>query len=183
MTLARQWVDRLAFWLCTLPDRIIGEIEVSLLSVADPTALPAHVLAAEIAAHRLSPVDVIDATIAKIKAHNPKLHSFTETSFEDARLAAEAADKAIRFGHAVGPLFKELSQILPFNLDRTVRDQHFFDHCTFRSFFLFRQGHEAPAKPGKPLDGTGKSQPLGIGTMAARMLIWDSPKFKCRQWK
>lgn len=77
---------------------------MSLLNVADPTALPAHVLAAEIAARRLSPVDVIDATIAKIKANNPKLHAFIETYFEDARLAAEAADKAIRSGHAVGPL-------------------------------------------------------------------------------
>ena len=76
---------------------------MSLLSVADPTVLPAHVLAAEIAARRLSPVDVIDATFAKIKANNPKHHAFVETYFEDARLAAEAADKAIRSGHAVGP--------------------------------------------------------------------------------
>ena len=70
----------------------------------DLTHLQAHVLAAEIAARRLSPVDVIDATIAKIKAKEPQLHAFIETYFEDARLAAEAADKAIRSGHAVGPL-------------------------------------------------------------------------------
>ena len=70
---------------------------------ADPTTLPAHVLAAGIAARRISPVDVIDATIAKIKANEPKLHAFVETYLDEARLAAEGADKAIRSGHAVGP--------------------------------------------------------------------------------
>ncbi|HJS86728.1 MAG TPA: amidase [Acetobacteraceae bacterium] len=67
-------------------------------------SLPAHVLAREISARRLSPVDLVDATIAKISASDPKLHAFVETYFDDARLAAEGADKAIRSGHAVGPL-------------------------------------------------------------------------------
>ena len=35
---------------------------------------------------------------------DPKLHAFVEVYDEEARLAAEAADKAIRSGHAVGPL-------------------------------------------------------------------------------
>jgi aspartyl-tRNA(Asn)/glutamyl-tRNA(Gln) amidotransferase subunit A len=76
---------------------------MSLPRSADPTTLPAHVLAARIAARQISPVDVIDAIIAKIKANEPKLHAFTETYLEEARLAAEGADKAIRSGHAVGP--------------------------------------------------------------------------------
>jgi aspartyl-tRNA(Asn)/glutamyl-tRNA(Gln) amidotransferase subunit A len=71
---------------------------------ADLTTLPAHLLAAEISARHLSPVELMDATIAKIRANEPKLHAFVETYFDDARLAAEAADKAIRAGHAVGPL-------------------------------------------------------------------------------
>ncbi len=70
----------------------------------DPTFLPAHRLAAEIAARRLSPVDVVDALLARIAAHDPKLHAFIDVYADDARLAAEAADKAIRAGHAVGPL-------------------------------------------------------------------------------
>ena len=69
----------------------------------DLTHLPAHVLAADIAARRVSPVEVIDAVIAKVNAQEPHLHAFVETYFDDARLAAEAADKAIRSGHAVGP--------------------------------------------------------------------------------
>jgi aspartyl-tRNA(Asn)/glutamyl-tRNA(Gln) amidotransferase subunit A len=69
----------------------------------DLTHLPAHVLAADIAARRVSPVEVIDAVIAKVTAHEPQLKAFVATYFDEARLAAEAADKAIRSGHAVGP--------------------------------------------------------------------------------
>src|SRR5260370_1152026 len=70
----------------------------------DPSYLPAHRLAADIAARRLSPVTVVEALLARIAAHTPKLHAFIDVYADDARLAAEAADKAIRAGHAVGPL-------------------------------------------------------------------------------
>ena len=45
----------------------------------------------------------MDALLARIATHNPKLHAFVEVYAPEARLAAEAADKAIRSGHAVGP--------------------------------------------------------------------------------
>jgi aspartyl-tRNA(Asn)/glutamyl-tRNA(Gln) amidotransferase subunit A len=65
---------------------------------------PVHTLAAEITARRLSPVEVVEAYLARIETHDAKLHAFTEIYAADARLAAEAADKVIRAGHAVGPL-------------------------------------------------------------------------------
>ena len=70
----------------------------------DIAAWPVHVLSAEIAAKRLSPVDLIDVLLARIAAHDPKLHAFVEVYAAEARLAAEAADKAIRSGHGLGPL-------------------------------------------------------------------------------
>jgi aspartyl-tRNA(Asn)/glutamyl-tRNA(Gln) amidotransferase subunit A len=70
----------------------------------DVSFLSAHQLAADIAARRRSPVAVVEALLARIAAHNPKLHAFIDVYADDARLAAEAADKAIRAGHAVGPL-------------------------------------------------------------------------------
>src|SRR5207302_587472 len=73
-------------------------------SNTDPSFLPAHRLAAEIAARRLSPVTVVEALLARIATHDKKLHAFSDVYADDARLAAEAADKAIRSGHAVGPL-------------------------------------------------------------------------------
>jgi len=73
-------------------------------SAGDPAFLPAHVLAMEIGAHRLSPVDLVDAFLERIRAGDHKLHAFVEVYTEEARLAAEAADKAIRSGHKIGPL-------------------------------------------------------------------------------
>src|ERR1700737_5134107 len=77
--------------------------EVSRIAT-DPSLLPASVLAQEIAAKRLSPVDVVDALLARIEALEPKLHAFVDVYGPSARLAAEAAHKAIRADHAIGPL-------------------------------------------------------------------------------
>ena len=68
------------------------------------TSLPVHTMAAEIAARRLSPVDLVDEYLTRIERLEPKLHAFVSVNAANARLAAEAADKAIRSGHAVGPL-------------------------------------------------------------------------------
>ena len=73
-------------------------------SIGNPAFLPAHVLAREIGARRLSPIDLVEALLERIRAGDPKLHAFIEVYAEDARLAAEAADKAIRSGHVIGPL-------------------------------------------------------------------------------
>src|SRR6476620_8675589 len=73
-------------------------------SNTDPCFLPAHVLAAGIPARHVSPVDLVEAMLARLAAHDAKLHAFVDIYADDARLAAEAADKAIRAGHAVGPL-------------------------------------------------------------------------------
>jgi aspartyl-tRNA(Asn)/glutamyl-tRNA(Gln) amidotransferase subunit A len=70
----------------------------------DPTLLPVHQLSAEVRARRLSPVDLLDAYLERIEAKEPKLQAFVEVYAEDARLAAKGAEKAIRSGHAVGPL-------------------------------------------------------------------------------
>src|SRR4051812_17823172 len=66
--------------------------------------MPVNVAAREIAARRLSPVELVDALLDRIEALEPKLHAFADVYAAEARLAAEAADKAIRSGHAVGPL-------------------------------------------------------------------------------
>src|SRR5439155_238570 len=52
----------------------------------------------------LTPVDAVEALLDRIKKCNPSLHAFIAVYDVEARLAAEAADKAIRSGHRVGPL-------------------------------------------------------------------------------
>jgi aspartyl-tRNA(Asn)/glutamyl-tRNA(Gln) amidotransferase subunit A len=70
----------------------------------DLALLSANALSAEIGTGRLSPVEIIDAFLARIRARDQKLHAYVEVYAEEARLAAEAADKAIRSGHKIGPL-------------------------------------------------------------------------------
>jgi len=61
-------------------------------------------LARAIGSKTLSPVDAVDALLGRVVQVEPKLQAFTEVFAADARLAAEGADRAIRAGHAVGPL-------------------------------------------------------------------------------
>ena len=55
-------------------------------------------------ARTLSPVDVVEALLARIRRRDPALHAFIAVYADEARLAAEGADRAIRSGHRIGPL-------------------------------------------------------------------------------
>ena len=50
----------------------------------DPSLLPAHILASEIAARRLSPVDLVEALLDRIQAKDEKLHAFVEVYRDEA---------------------------------------------------------------------------------------------------
>src|SRR5687767_11798181 len=71
----------------------------------DLAAVPsAAALAADIKRKRISPVEVMDAAIARIEAHNPKINAVVIFGFEEARKAAKAAEAAIMRGDQLGPL-------------------------------------------------------------------------------
>jgi aspartyl-tRNA(Asn)/glutamyl-tRNA(Gln) amidotransferase subunit A len=72
--------------------------------VTDPEFATVSELSAAFGRRALSPLDVTNALLGRIERLNPTLHAFIDVYAADARLAAEAADKAIRSGHAVGPL-------------------------------------------------------------------------------
>src|SRR5438105_3546899 len=69
----------------------------------DPYASLAQ-LSAEIGSGKLSPVEVMEAALDRIARLDGKLQAFVTVYGEDARLAAEAAAKAIKSGHRIGPL-------------------------------------------------------------------------------
>lgn len=52
---------------------------------------------------KLSSVDLTKAYLARIAALDPKLHAWLEVFADEALMAAQGADLAIRSGHAVGP--------------------------------------------------------------------------------
>ena len=70
----------------------------------DLALLPVHALAARLQSRSISPVDIVDCCLARIQRFEAKLNAFVDVFAAEARAAAEAADKAIRSGHAVGPL-------------------------------------------------------------------------------
>jgi aspartyl-tRNA(Asn)/glutamyl-tRNA(Gln) amidotransferase subunit A len=76
----------------------------SSVDITKPWQLNASELSRAFATRRLSPVDAMEALLARIARLDPKLHAFIEVYGAEARLAAEAADQAIRAGQAVGPL-------------------------------------------------------------------------------
>jgi len=61
-------------------------------------------LALHIRQRRLSPVEVLDATLARIEARNPALNALVFLDPEGARKAARAAENAVMSGAALGPL-------------------------------------------------------------------------------
>lgn len=66
--------------------------------------LPVSDLSREIAAGRRSPVDVTEEFLERIGRYDAELNAFASVYGEDARMAARAADSAIRSGHMIGPL-------------------------------------------------------------------------------
>ena len=70
--------------------------ELAFMSLAD--------LALRIRRRQLSPVEVVDAFIARIEARNPSITAFVHCGFEDARKAAKAAEQAVTSGAALGLL-------------------------------------------------------------------------------
>ena len=68
----------------------------------DPTDLPIHRLVPAMAARRWSPVDLVEGYLERVRRLDPKLHAYIALYSEDARLAAQAAEMAIRSGHRVG---------------------------------------------------------------------------------
>src|SRR5215467_12759246 len=74
------------------------------MATSDPVWATVAELSQAFEARTLSPVDVVDALLARIGRRDPALHAYIAVYDADARLAAEAADKAIRSGHRIGTL-------------------------------------------------------------------------------
>jgi aspartyl-tRNA(Asn)/glutamyl-tRNA(Gln) amidotransferase subunit A len=73
-------------------------------SSTDPACLNVRELSAAIQASRLSPVELVETLLQRIARFDGKLHAFIALYADAARLAAQAAEKAIGSGHCVGPL-------------------------------------------------------------------------------
>src|SRR5689334_16168917 len=75
------------------------------MAAADPTALSLVEAGERLRRRELSPVELLDAVLARIAAIDPKLNSFTTLARADAlREEARAAEREIAAGRWRGPL-------------------------------------------------------------------------------
>ena len=72
--------------------------------MADLAGLSLTEVSARIAAREVSPVEVVDAVLARISAADPTLNAYLEVHAETSRAAADAAERAIAAGYHIGPL-------------------------------------------------------------------------------
>src|SRR3712207_4329390 len=61
-------------------------------------------LAADIRVGQVSPVEVVDALLARIERLNPQTNAFCLVLDDEARAAARSAEEAVRRGETLGPL-------------------------------------------------------------------------------
>src|SRR5215813_5380272 len=66
--------------------------------------LSALELAAQIRAKKISPVEVVDAVLARIERVNPTLNAFCTLTADEARDAAQTAEVSVMTGEELGPL-------------------------------------------------------------------------------
>lgn len=135
------------------------------MTLADDLAyLPAHELAARIRRRDLSPVDVVEACIARITARNPSLNALVYLGFDDARREAKAAEDAVMRGADVGPLhgvpvaIKDLFDFKPgwpatLGGIRALRDNVVDAHCAFAERMERRGGAILVGKTNSSLMG------------------------------
>jgi len=75
-----------------------------MATTLEPTALSLREVGDRITGGELSPVEAVDATLARIETIDPKLNSYIHVSDERARLAAKGAEASIAAGYHLGPL-------------------------------------------------------------------------------
>ncbi len=74
------------------------------MNATDLCLTPATDLAAAIRARQVSPVEIIEAVLARIEALNPRLNAFLAVDAERAREAAQGAEGAVMRGDSLGLL-------------------------------------------------------------------------------
>jgi Asp-tRNA(Asn)/Glu-tRNA(Gln) amidotransferase A subunit family amidase len=103
--------------------------------------LGATELASRIRRREVSPVDVVEALIARIEAVNPAINAVVTTSYARARREAREAAEALARGDRGGPLMG-----VPF----TIKDCHATEGVRSTSGLVARRSH-VPSRDGEPV--------------------------------
>ncbi len=100
---------------------------------SDLCSLPATELAALVRDREISPVDVVDQSLARIEAVQPKLNCFAFVYPEEARTLARKAEDAVMRGDDLGPLHGvpiAIKDFTPTKGKRTTRGSYALENWT-----------------------------------------------------
>ncbi|HSF29728.1 MAG TPA: amidase [Candidatus Tectomicrobia bacterium] len=101
------------------------------MSDTDLCFMPAIELAAAIRTKQVSPVEVLDAVLARIDRLNPMLNAFCLLTTDTARQAAQAAEQAVMRGGALGALHGvpvSIKDLVITKGVRTMRGSKLYEH-------------------------------------------------------
>ncbi len=101
------------------------------MTSSDLTYASATGLAPRIAGKEISPVEVIEAALARIEVVNPTLNCFCFVYPEEARARAEAAERQVMAGDPLGPLHGvpiAIKDLTPTKGKRTTLGSHVYEH-------------------------------------------------------
>src|SRR5919197_4645570 len=101
------------------------------MDVTDLCFAPAVTLARAIRARDLSPVELLDAVLARIEAVNPRINAYCTVAAETAREAARAAEAPAARGGPLGPLHGlrvSFNDLTPTAGIRTTMGSRIFEH-------------------------------------------------------
>jgi aspartyl-tRNA(Asn)/glutamyl-tRNA(Gln) amidotransferase subunit A len=101
------------------------------MSDTDLCYMPATDLAAAIRTKQVSPVDVVNAVLARIEQLNPRLNAFCLITADAARQAAQASEQAVMRGEPLGPLHGvpvSIKDLVITKGVRTMRGSKLYEH-------------------------------------------------------
>jgi aspartyl-tRNA(Asn)/glutamyl-tRNA(Gln) amidotransferase subunit A len=101
------------------------------MSDTDLCYMPATDLVAAIRTKQVSPVEVVNAILARIEQLNPQLNAFCLITADAARQAAQAAEQAVMRGEPLGPLHGvpvSIKDLVMTKGVRTMRGSKLYEH-------------------------------------------------------
>src|SRR4029077_16233963 len=98
------WVSFVVALLHSARHARLGLLPEAFNCMSDLTFLPATVMAQQIRERKISPVELVDAHLAKIERLNPKLNAFVHVNAGRARHEARDAEAVVMSGKALGSL-------------------------------------------------------------------------------
>jgi Asp-tRNA(Asn)/Glu-tRNA(Gln) amidotransferase A subunit family amidase len=134
--------------------------------MTDLTFLSATEMAASIREKKVSPVELVDAHLAKIERLNPKLNAFVHVDPDRVRREARTAEQAVMNGDTIGPLHG-----IPISIKSSleVSGMKFESGTRLRQGFLGRQ--DAPLV--QRLRGAGAIV-LGVTNTPEILMAWET---------